>query len=113
MIILKKNSFIRLICVFLCAIFIFSLSGCEVIGGLLADNCPHIWAYGEIVKDLVIGIGLNLNQEKFYGDISEIATSIKNEFGISVDRNVVVSEICNMLEDSVEVLKECICERSI
>lgn len=67
------------------------------LGGILTETK----VFGEVVKNLVIGIGLNLNQEKFHEDIIEIATSIKKEFSVEIDRNLVVSEICNVLEKKV------------
>ena len=70
------------------------------LGGILTETK----VFGEVVKNLVIGIGLNLNQEKFYEDINEIATSIKNEFGIDVARNIIISEICNKFEKYIMML---------
>lgn len=65
------------------------------LGGILTETK----VFGEIVNTLVIGIGLNLNQEIFKDEISNIATSIKKEFGFEVDRIKVISEICNLLEE--------------
>lgn len=64
------------------------------LGGILTETklC------GKIVKNLVIGIGLNLNQEEFHEDIKDIASSIKNEFDIYVDRDKIITEVCNLLE---------------
>lgn len=71
------------------------------LGGILTETklC------GENVKNLVIGIGINLNQKEFANDISEIATSIKNEFEIITNRNEIISEICNLLEDKIMKFK--------
>ncbi len=44
---------------------------------------------------------MNTNKEKFSEDIIDIATSIKKEFGIKVDRNKVISEFCNRFEEIV------------
>lgn len=76
--------------------------GGKKLGGILTETrlC------GEMVKDLVIGIGLNLNQVEFKNEIKEIATSIKKEFGITVDRFKIVSEICNVLEKKFCVIME-------
>lgn len=69
------------------------------LGGILTETR----LVGENVKDLVIGIGFNLNQEKFKDEIKNIATSIKKEFGFNVDKFKVISEICNVLEREVLV----------
>lgn len=45
-----------------------------------------------IVKALVIGIGINISQKKFNKDIENIATSIINEFSIEIDINKFVNE---------------------
>jgi len=51
------------------------------IGGILTETK----IVGESVNHLVIGIGVNTNQTKFICEIKDIASSIKNEFGISID----------------------------
>lgn len=61
------------------------------IGGILTQSK----VIGNKVKYLIIGIGLNTNQEHFNDEISKNATSIKNEFGIDVDTNDFISEFCN------------------
>ena len=53
------------------------------------------------LKYLVIGIGINTNQQKFNEEISNIATSIKNEFNIEVDNEKVISEFCNLFENKI------------
>lgn len=67
------------------------------IGGILTETklC------GERVKYIVIGIGINTNQEKFNKAIKEVATSIKNEFGITVDSNKVIAEFCKEFEEKL------------
>ena len=47
---------------------------------------------------LVIGIGINTNQKEFSRDIKEIASSIKNEFGIDVDNRSVINKFCELFE---------------
>lgn len=64
------------------------------IGGILTQTKVK----GEIVKYMIVGIGLNIAQEKFNKDIVDIASSIKNEFKIEVDRNRVITEFCNLFE---------------
>lgn len=67
------------------------------LGGILTETklC------GNIVKYIVIGIGINTNQEKFDEEITTIASSIKNEFHIEVDVKKVISEFCNLFEDRI------------
>lgn len=67
------------------------------LGGILTETklC------GNIVKYVVIGIGINTSQEKFDEEIINIASSIKNEFHIEVDVNKVISEFCNLFEDRI------------
>ena len=41
---------------------------------------------GEKVENLIIGIGLNINQEKFPEEIKETATSLKKEYSLKFDK---------------------------
>ena len=67
------------------------------IGGILTETK----LVGECVRDLVAGIGINTNQTEFADEIYDIATSIKNEFGFSVDNGKIISEFCNLFEKKV------------
>lgn len=69
------------------------------LGGILTETA----LVGEVVKYLVIGIGINTNKENFTQDIKNLATSIKKEFHINVDREKFITEFCNRLEK--ELLK--------
>lgn len=64
------------------------------IGGILTQSK----VVGEKIKCLVIGIGLNTMQEKFAQEIKDIATSIKKEFNIAIDRKEFIAEFCNKFE---------------
>jgi len=64
------------------------------IGGILTETKLQ----GNRVKDLVIGIGINTNQNEVSEEIKDISTSIKNEFNIDIDNYLIISEFCNMLE---------------
>ncbi len=55
----------------------------------------------ERVKCLVIGIGININQEKFADDISEIATSIKKEFNIEINIEKFIEIFCEKFEKEI------------
>lgn len=64
------------------------------VGGILTETKLQ----GNRVKDLVIGIGINTNQNEVSEEIKDISTSIKNEFNIDIDNYLIISEFCNMLE---------------
>ena len=64
------------------------------IGGILTQSILN----GKNVKYIMIGIGLNTIKENFTEDIENIATSIKKEFGIEVDRIKIITEFCNLFE---------------
>lgn len=68
------------------------------IGGILTQTK----ILGEKVKYLVIGIGINTEQQEFCDEIKDIATSIKKEFGIDVNTYDFISEFCNEFEDILE-----------
>lgn len=44
---------------------------------------------------------MNTNQEKFDEEISDVASSIKKEFNIEVDKEKVITEFCNLFEDRI------------
>lgn len=69
------------------------------IGGILTETK----VIGQNVKELYIGIGLNILQEDFNKDIVDIASSIINEFNIKCIREDVIAEFFNIFE--VEYLK--------
>ena len=58
----------------------------QKVGGILTETKLQ----GDIVKKLVIGIGINTNNE-------EISTSIKKEFGISINNSKVIDELCQRI----------------
>ena len=51
---------------------------------------------------LLLEFGLNTNQEKFNSEIENIASSIKKEFNINVDRKKFIEEFCNLFEKKME-----------
>lgn len=69
------------------------------IGGILTESRIN----SEKVKFLVIGIGLNTEKLDFTDDIKDIATSIKKEFGITVDRTDIITSFCNKFEEFILV----------
>lgn len=62
----------------------------QKVGGILTETKIQ----GEIVKQLVIGIGINTNNE-------EISTSIKKEFGIEIDNKKVIEELCQRIGEII------------
>lgn len=67
------------------------------IGGILTQTMM----ISEKVIYLIVGIGINTNKEKFTEDIKDIATSIKKEFSVEVDREEFIIEFCNRFEDKI------------
>ena len=67
------------------------------VGGILSETKVS----GNIVKYIVVGIGINTCQTKFDTEIKDIATSIKNEFGIDVDRMKIIEGFCNRFEKRI------------
>ena len=67
------------------------------IGGILTQTK----VIKENVKYLVIGIGINTKKQNFCKDIKDIATSIKKEFDVDIDREEFIAEFCNMFECTI------------
>lgn len=65
------------------------------LGGILTQ----IVTSGEEIKYLLIGIGINVNQEEFPDEIKDIATSLNSEFGMDFSREKIISEFCNVFEE--------------
>lgn len=64
------------------------------IAGILTESNTK----GKIVTKIVIGIGFNINQEKFPGNLKEIASSLKKEFRQEFSREEIISEFLNKFE---------------
>lgn len=67
------------------------------IGGILTQGKIN----GKYIRYLVIGIGININKKYFTNDIKDIATSIKKEFKVDIDREEVIAEFCNIFEKEI------------
>ena len=52
----------------------------------------------EDVKDILIGIGMNINQKDFPIELKNIATSLKNEFNMKFSRIEIIAEFLNIFE---------------
>ena len=64
------------------------------LGGILTETVCK----GEFVNKMYIGIGINVNQDEFPGNLSEIATSLKKEFGKEFDRENIIVHFLNEFE---------------
>lgn len=63
-------------------------------GGILTESITE----GEIAKKIFIGIGFNVNEDKFPGNLSEIATSLKVEFGTEFSREDILIRFLEIFE---------------
>lgn len=68
------------------------------IGGILTQSK----VVKNIVKCLVIGIGINTMQQVFTEEIKNIASSIKNEFNVEIDSKEFIAEFCNEFEKELK-----------
>lgn len=72
------------------------------IGGILTDLKTD---HGRIISAIVgIGINVNVGIDTYPADIQEIATSLKNETGMSYSREKVISEILNEIDYWYKIL---------
>ncbi len=71
------------------------------IAGILTETITR----GERVEELYIGIGLNINQQKFPEELQEIATSLKKEFKKEYNKNEIIAVTCNKIEEMLFLTK--------
>jgi BirA family biotin operon repressor/biotin-[acetyl-CoA-carboxylase] ligase len=64
------------------------------IGGILIENVIA----GSAIKTAVIGIGLNVNQQRFNADLAERATSLAQILQQDVSLSKLLNEICSYIE---------------
>ena len=64
------------------------------IGGILTQ----IVTSGETIRYLLIGIGMNVNGEKFPTELKETATSLKKEFGREFSKEEIMACFCQEFE---------------
>lgn len=69
--------------------------------GILAE----MQAEAEQIKHVIIGIGVNVNQDKFPKELQGIATSLKLVTGKEWDKNQLAAAICNRMEEVEELLQ--------
>ena len=67
------------------------------IGGILVETKVS----GNRVKYMVIGIGINTNQETFNEELQQIASSLYREFNKIIDNHQVMKRFFEMLEQEL------------
>ena len=65
------------------------------IGGILTESI----SCGDVIKKIFVGIGVNINQEVFPGNLSQIATSLKMEFKGEYDRERILRKFLELFEE--------------
>ena len=73
-----------------------------LVGKKLAGILTETKVENEIVKNLFIGIGINVNQKDFPKEIDDIATSLRKETGKTFRREEIISEFFNRFEKYFE-----------
>lgn len=68
--------------------------------GILAE----MQAEAERIVHVVIGIGINVNQEAFPEELSQKGISLRQATGRAWDRNALAAAVCNRLEEYEELL---------
>ncbi len=64
------------------------------IGGILLEGSGQV----DNVENVIVGIGININQESWADDIGKIATSLKQETKEEVSNNVILPVVLSSLE---------------
>ena len=67
------------------------------IGGILTETK----VISEVVRYLVVGIGINTYKKNFTEDIKNIASSIMVEFSINIDKYNFIIDFCNVFEKEI------------
>lgn len=57
---------------------------------------------GDKISKIIVGIGLNVNQNAFLGEFRIPPTSIKNEYGNLIERERLLAEILNNFEEIIK-----------
>lgn len=81
------------------------MAGNKKIGGILIENSLK----KDTIVSSIIGIGLNVNQDKFSKELSK-ASSLKKILGEEVDLDILLMNILNRLKENISLLKEMKCK---
>ncbi|NOR28239.1 MAG: biotin--[acetyl-CoA-carboxylase] ligase [Lutibacter sp.] len=73
----------------------------DKVAGILIENVLS----GKLIKQSVIGIGLNVNQKEFPKNIRRV-TSLKNISGISFDKDELMRDIVNTIKKNISYIKD-------
>ncbi len=57
------------------------------------------------IKDVIVGIGLNVYNKKFPSSLQNIATNLEKESGVKVDRNKIIATLLENLDALIEEIK--------
>ena len=68
------------------------------LGGILTETAT----IGNDISYLLIGIGININQEVFDKEIENTATSLKKEFHVEFSKEQILMEFCKIFEKEYE-----------
>lgn len=71
------------------------------VAGILLESTSH----GKKINRLVVGVGINVNQQTFHGDFPIEPTSIKNELNQNVERETLLAEVLNIFEEMLNKYK--------
>jgi len=61
---------------------------------------------GKKIERIVVGMGINVNQNTFAGEFNIRPTSIKLELNKTVSRETLLAEVLNCFEEQLEIVKE-------
>ncbi len=69
------------------------------VAGILLETSTK----GKGINRIVVGIGINVNQVTFPNDYKIPATSIKNEFKLNIERELILAETLNLFEYFLDI----------
>jgi BirA family biotin operon repressor/biotin-[acetyl-CoA-carboxylase] ligase len=61
---------------------------------------------GKKIERVVTGVGINVNQTSFQGNFKMPPTSVKQETGINIEREMLLAEVLNILEEILMWIEE-------
>ena len=68
-------------------------------GKKICGILTEVHTQGEKIEYLLISIGFNVNEEEFSKELIEIATSLKNEYKKEFDREEIIVNIINAINE--------------